>query len=152
MDRFLSTQTKKIDAKGRVSVPAVFRAVLARRGIEDLYGLQDFVFPAFSLGGPDLLDRYERQIATMDPFSQEAHALSLVIHGAGSFFRLDAEGRLSISDAIRDAAGITDQVAFVGRSDHFQIWDPERFETAQRDARERRIWAGAPAARNGETG
>ncbi|HKZ96123.1 MAG TPA: division/cell wall cluster transcriptional repressor MraZ, partial [Hyphomicrobiaceae bacterium] len=32
MDRFVSTFTNKIDAKGRVSVPAPFRAVLERDG------------------------------------------------------------------------------------------------------------------------
>lgn len=150
MDRFLSSQTNRIDAKGRVSVPAGFRAVMARHGIEELYGLKDFIFPAYSLGGPDLLDRFERQIATMDPFSPEAHGLSLVIHGGGAFFKLDGEGRLMVSDAIREAAGLEDMVTFVGRSDHFQIWNPAAFEAAQSEARDRRLKA--PVARDGETG
>jgi MraZ protein len=150
MNRFLSSQTKKIDAKGRVSVPAPFRAVLARQGIEELYGFQDFVFPAFSLGGPDILDRYERQIATLDPFSEEAHRMSLLIHGGGSFLKLDREGRLTITDFIRSYAGIEDEVTFVGRSDHFQLWEPKAFEAMQQSAREERTRGRSP--RNGETG
>lgn len=69
MDRFLSNVTNRIDAKGRVSVPSPFRSVLAQRGIQELYCLQDFAFPAISVGGPDLLERYERQIASMDAFA-----------------------------------------------------------------------------------
>ena len=83
MDRFLSNVTNRIDAKGRVSVPSPFRSVLAQRGIQELYCLQDFAFPAISVGGPDLLERYERQIAFMDSGSPEANAMSLLVHGGG---------------------------------------------------------------------
>ena len=37
MDRFVSHYTLRLDAKGRVSIPAPFRAVLARDGFEGLY-------------------------------------------------------------------------------------------------------------------
>ena len=100
MDRFLSHATNRIDAKGRVSVPAPFRAVLASRGIRELYGFQDFVFPAFSCGGVELLERYERQLAGMDPFSPEANRMSLLVHGGGVFMKLDSEGRLMVTDFI----------------------------------------------------
>ena len=37
MDRFVSNYTLRLDAKGRVSIPAPFRAVLARDGFDGLY-------------------------------------------------------------------------------------------------------------------
>jgi len=138
MNRFLSSATNRIDAKGRVSVPAPFRAVLAQRDIQELYCIQDFVFPAISVGGPDLLDRYERQISAEDPFAREGSEMSLLIHGGGIFMRLDAEGRLMVTDFIRDFTGITTEVCFVGRSDHFQLWQPQAFHEAQAAAREGR--------------
>lgn len=144
MNRFLSNATNRIDAKGRVSVPASFRSVLVAREIQELYCLQDFVYPAISVGGPDLLDRYERQIAAFDPFSPEANRMSLLVHGGGVFMRLDAEGRLMVTDFIRDFTGITSEVTFVGRSDHFQLWRPQAFLDAQAAAREGRF--GLPPA------
>lgn len=66
MNRFLSHVTNRIDAKGRVSVPSVFRAVLLEAGVRELYCFQDFVFPAISVGGPELLDRFEKQMAAED--------------------------------------------------------------------------------------
>ena len=139
MNRFLSNATNRIDAKGRVSVPASFRSVLAERGIQEVYCLQDFVYPAISVGGPDLLDRYERRIAASDPFSPEANRMSLLVHGGGVFMRLDAEGRLMVTDFIRDFTGISSEVTFVGRSDHFQLWQPQAFFEAQAAAREGRL-------------
>ncbi|MES5099625.1 division/cell wall cluster transcriptional repressor MraZ [Agrobacterium sp. BA1120] len=135
MGRFLSNVTNRIDAKGRVSVPSLFRSVLAERGIQELYCLQDFAFPAISVGGPDLLERYERQIASMDAFSPEANAMSLLVHGGGVFMKLDAEGRLMVTDFIREFTAITTEVTFVGRADHFQLWQPEAFHEAQKAAR-----------------
>lgn len=142
MSRFLSNATNRIDAKGRVSVPAVFRSVLAERNIQELYCFQDFVFPAISAGGPDLLDRFERQIAAEDPFSPDANAMSLLIHGGGVFMKLDAEGRLMVTDFIRDFTGITNEVTFVGRADHFQLWQPGAFRAMQAQARGERRLAG----------
>jgi MraZ protein len=135
MGRFLSNVTNRIDAKGRVSVPSLFRSVLAERGIQELYCLQDFAFPAISIGGPDLLERYERQIALMDAFSPEANAMSLLVHGGGVFMKLDAEGRLMVTDFIREFTGVTTDVTFVGRADHFQLWQPQAFHEAQAAAR-----------------
>ena len=37
MDRFVSNYTLRLDAKGRVSIPAPFRGVLVRDGFEGLY-------------------------------------------------------------------------------------------------------------------
>ena len=142
MSRFLSNATNRIDAKGRVSVPAAFRSVLAERGIRELYCFQDFVFPAISVGGSDLLDRFERQIAAEDPFSVAANQMSLLIHGGGIFLKLDAEGRLMVTDFIRDFTGIADEVTFVGRADHFQLWQPEAFRALQAAARGERRQAG----------
>ncbi|MDF1779276.1 MAG: division/cell wall cluster transcriptional repressor MraZ [Rhizobiaceae bacterium] len=152
MNRFLSNATNKVDAKGRVSVPAQFRNVLARLDIQELYAIQDFVFPAITVGGPDLLDRYERQIDGEDPFSPDANDMSLLIHGGGIFVKLDGEGRLMMNEFMRDYTGITDQVTFVGRSDHFQLWDPVCYEEKRQEALSRRL-AGRPArAGQGETG
>lgn len=138
MSRFLSHATNRIDSKGRVSVPAAFRSVLAQRNIQELYCFQDFVFPAISIGGSDLLERFERQIASEDPFSPEANRMSLLVHGGGVFMKLDAEGRLLVTNFVRDFTGIADEVAFVGRADHFQLWQPEAFQAAQAMAREGR--------------
>jgi|Transcript_2700 MraZ protein len=139
MNRFLSQVTKKVDAKGRVSVPSAFRTVLTRLDIRDLYVFQDFVFPAISVAGPEVLERFERHIDQGDPFSMEANKMSLLIHGGGVFMKLDGEGRLVVSDFIRDFAGITDQVTFVGRGDYFQLWEPSALTRMQDETRRERM-------------
>lgn len=145
MNRFLSHATNRIDAKGRVSVPAPFRSVLQERQIQELYGFQDFVFPAISIGGPELMERFERQLGGLDGFSQEAHQMSLLVHGGGVFMKLDQEGRLMVTDFIRSFTGITTEVTFVGRADYFQLWQPLAFQDAQAAARLAHQRRSAPA-------
>lgn len=131
--------TKKVDAKGRVSVPSAFRTVLTRLDIRDLYVFQDFVFPAISIAGPEVLERFERHIDQGDPFSPDANKMSLLIHGGGVFMKLDGEGRLAVTDFIRDFAGITNQVTFVGRGDYFQLWEPSALTRMQDETRRERM-------------
>ena len=145
MNRFLSHATNRIDAKGRVSVPAPFRSVLQERQIQELYGFQDFVFPAISIGGPELLERIERQLGGLDGFSEEAHQMSLLVHGGGVFMKLDSEGRLMVTDFIRSFTGIPTEVTFVGRADYFQLWQPQAFLNAQQAARLAHQRRSAPA-------
>lgn len=139
MDRFLSNAVNRIDAKGRVSVPAHFRSVLQKRGYADLYALRALELPALDVGGLDLLDRYEQRIAQEDPFLQAAEDMSFFVHGDGAFLKLDQDGRITVTDFLRDHTGITSDVAFVGRGSFFQIWEPSRLADYSRQARDRLV-------------
>ncbi|MER8722750.1 division/cell wall cluster transcriptional repressor MraZ [Mesorhizobium sp. M1027] len=137
MDRFLSNAVNRIDAKGRVSVPAHFRAVVQKRGYSELYALRCLDRPAMDVGGLDLLDRYEQRIAQEDPFLQTADDMSFFCHGDGTFLKLDQDGRITMSDFIREHTGISAEVAFVGRGNFFQIWEPGRLSAYGTEARAR---------------
>ena len=139
MDRFLSSAVNRIDAKGRVSVPAHFRSVLQKRGYSELYALRALDVAALDVGGMDLLDGYEKRIAQEDPFLQTADDMSFFAYGDGAFLKLDGDGRITVSDFIRDHTGITTDVAFVGRGHFFQIWEPECLKASGAEARSRLI-------------
>lgn len=137
MDRFLSNAVNRIDSKGRVSVPAHFRSVVQKRGYTQLYALRTLDAPAMDVGGPDLLDKYEERIAQEDPFLQTADDMSFFVHGDGTFLKLDQEGRISVTDFVREHTGISSEVAFVGRGHFFQIWEPERLRAHGEEVRAR---------------
>lgn len=137
MDRFLSSATNRIDAKGRVSVPAHFRTIVQKRGYTELYALRSLDTPSLDVGGPDLLDSLEKRIALEDPFLQTADDMSLLYHADGAFLKLDQDGRITVNDFIRDHTGIAGEVTFAGRGHFFQIWEPTRFLAHAQQARER---------------
>lgn len=137
MDRFLSSATNRIDAKGRVSVPAHFRAIVQKRGYGELYALRSLDTPSMDVGGPDLLDSFEKRIAQEDPFLQTADDMSLLYYADGAFLKLDQDGRITVTDFIREHTGISSEVAFVGRGNFFQIWEPSKLSAYGAEVRAR---------------
>jgi MraZ protein len=127
MDRFVSHYTLRLDAKGRISIPAPFRAVLARDGFPGLYCYRTLDQPALDAGGNALLAEIEALIGLFPPYSEEREQLAAALYSTSEVLKLDGEGRVSLTDALKSHAGIADAAAFVGLGHKFQIWEPERF-------------------------
>ena len=92
--------------------------------------------PTVEAGGKALLEAGEAKLATLDPFSSEYEYYSFLLHGDSDQLKIDGEGRIILTDQIRNHAGIEDRVAFVGRGHFFQLWEPGRFEAYRMAARE----------------
>jgi len=127
MDRFVSNITLRLDSKGRVSIPAQFRSVLARDGFDGLYCYPALDQPAIDAGGNALLAEIDRLIGRFPPYSTEREELLVALYGTSETLRIDSEGRVSLTDGLRGHAGLTDAISFVGLGHKFQIWAPERF-------------------------
>jgi MraZ protein len=140
---FLSTFVNKVDRKGRVSVPAPFRAALADQSYQGIIAYPSLSDPAIDAFGRDMLDQLSRQRVerTMDDGDFERVLLGgarddLVetVMAMAHELPFDGEGRIVLPGALAEAAGITDRAAFVGRGARFQIWAPDAFETHQQQA------------------
>ena len=127
MDRFVSYYTLRLDAKGRVSVPATFRAVLKRDGFGGLYCYPALDRPALDAGGKALMAENEALIASLPPTSPERDRFSLSLYGTSETLKFDREGRVTLTETLKAQAGIVDAVTFVGLGHKFQIWEPKRF-------------------------
>ena len=134
MDRFVSSYTLRLDAKGRVSIPAPYRAVLARDGFDGLYCYPALDQPAVDAGGNALLAEIETLIARFPSYSDERDAFTLSLYGTSETFKIDGEGRVILSDALKAHARIADAIAFVGLGHKFQIWEPGRFRAQLAEA------------------
>ena len=127
MDRFVSHYMLRLDAKGRVSVPAPFRAVLARDGFDGLYCYPAPDRPALDAGGNALLTEIEALIAGFSPYSDQREKFSLAFFGTSETLKIDGEGRVQLTETLKAHAAIVDTVSFVGLGHKFQIWEPGRF-------------------------
>ncbi|MFC0283941.1 division/cell wall cluster transcriptional repressor MraZ [Camelimonas abortus] len=137
MDRFVSNFTNRLDSKGRVSIPAPFRAVLARDGFEGLYVHPGLDSPALDAGGNALLSEINGLLDALSPYSEERDLLSTALLGTSEILKIDPEGRVVLPEQLKAHAGITDAVTFVGHGHKFQMWEPERFRRHLEEAKER---------------
>ncbi len=127
MDRFVSHFQNRLDAKGRVSIPASFRAVLVRDGFEGLYVHPSLDADAVDCGGHALLRDIDDLLERHSPYSVERDLFSTALLGTSEILKVDPEGRVVLSETVRAYAGITTEVTFVGQGHKFQIWEPSRF-------------------------
>ncbi len=124
MDRFVSSFTNRLDAKGRVSIPAPFRGVMTRDGYEGLYVHPSLEAQALDAGGNGLLAEIDALIARLPPFSDERDHFSTALYGMSEVLKVDPEGRVGLTESLKAHAGITDAVTFVGLGHKFQFGDP----------------------------
>src|SRR5438874_8281 len=114
MDQFVSHYLLRLDAKGRISVPALFRAVLARDGFEGLYCYPALDRPALDAGGNALLAEIQMLIAGYAPYSEQREQFALSLYGTSETLKIDSEGRVVLTETLKAHAGITDAATFVG--------------------------------------
>ena len=142
MALFLSTYTNKVDKKGRVSVPASFRAVLANQNFAGIVAYGSFINPCIEACGIDRLENLYNSIDSLDPFSSERDAFVTTILGGSVQISFDSEGRVMLPEALIETANITEKATFVGKGATFEIWQPdsfkEHFEKARKEALEKR--------------
>ena len=148
MEQFVSHHLLRLDAKGRVSVPASFRAVLARDGFDGLHCHPALDRPALDAGGNALIAEIEALIAGFPPYSEQREQFSLALFGTSETLKIDGEGRVVLTETLKSHAGIADAAAFVGLGHKFQIWEPGRFRAELAEATEKvRAFRQGPGAR-----
>lgn len=142
MALFLSTYVNRIDKKGRVSVPASFRAALEASGSPVLYVTPHHELPAIDGNSAAWMEQLVSRLDELPMFSRERSNLEHTILGKTRDLALDPEGRISLPKALLDKAGIEEQVAFVGLGRYFQIWNPDALEAHRSRAEEETVSGG----------
>lgn len=146
MDKFVGTFTNKIDRKGRVSLPAEFRAVLQRQNANSVALMPALNADAVAGGGDRYLDTLHARIEGLDPLSDEFNDWIDYVMPNVRQVNWDETGRLVLPEALVSHAGLGEQAVFVGRYDHFQVWHPQAWEARQAEVsarhRDRRGGAG----------
>jgi MraZ protein len=134
---FSSSATNKVDAKGRVSIPAPFRKVLQGEGSSVLVLVPEITGrPVVEGFGEAHFAKLAASLEEMNPYSPEYDALANVVFGAAHQLPLDDTGRIILPQEFRDLTGITDMAQFVGRANTFQIWNPETYQAGMAEMRE----------------
>jgi MraZ protein len=139
MALFNGTFVQNFDAKGRVSVPALFRAAL-RAGASTPTSQSDgpvsiplVLRPSEKAQCIEALTETRHQalvaeLEKLDPLSEEYDQLATVLFADAYPIETDKEGRIIVNDALLGFAGISraGSVAFVGMGTRFQLWHPDK--------------------------
>jgi len=126
MATFVGSYENKVDAKGRVSVPARFRDEIREQSYQGIV-----VSPSSDPGAIDACD-YLRltdvSAALDDPdlYTPEERLRAERTIARSTLLPFDENGRVQLPQALIAQAGIEGVALFTGIGPTFQIWHPER--------------------------
>ncbi len=125
---FMDTIFNKVDAKGRVSLPADYRAIV-KEAASEIVCYRSLTSPCIEGCLEDLLEKLAQDMEnSLDFFSQEQDDLTNLIFGDAKRQTFDSTGRIMLSEKLLKHADITDCAVFVGKGRKFQIWNPENWK------------------------
>lgn len=134
--RFRGSDTFKVDAKGRVSIPAPFRRVIEASDPDWREGLRPNIVVVYGGARQDWLEVYtmraieeiDEQIEDMQRGSPERLLLEERMYGQSVETQIDEDGRLVLPQRLREKVGLTSEAFFISAGDYFKIWKPETYE------------------------
>jgi MraZ protein len=136
MPLFLSTYANKIDKKGRVSVPAPFRASLAGQSYQGVVLFKATSHPCIEGFDFATMEELSARLDHFDLFSNQQDDLATAIFAEAVQCPFDSEGRIGVPMPLLEFAQISEAATFVGLGRKFQIWDSVAFEARRQSARE----------------
>ena len=113
-----------IDDKGRLAVPARFRAQLegglvVARWLDACLAI--FPIPAWEV--------IAAKVASLPVTDPNARLLQRRLFAQATETELDKQGRVLVPQNLRDLAGLAGEAVVVGGQDHAEIWAPARWDS-----------------------
>ena len=110
-----------LDIKGRIFMPSKFRddmsdGFVATKGMERTMAI-------YSRKEWERIEAAVRKLPTA-----EARNFRLVMSSGAAELEIDKQGRFVIPQKLREYANLEGDVAFIGLSDHIEIWTKERWD------------------------
>ena len=137
MELFVSTFVNKIDKKGRVSLPSIFRSALPKNYSNEIILLKSLRKKAIEGLSVLRVNEIASRINNLDFFSVEHDDFTTSIFSEMIPTNLDKEGRFLLPEYLKNYALIKDVAAFFGQGYFFQIVNPKTAKDLQQKSRDR---------------
>ena len=134
---FLSIFENRLDKKGRVSVPASYRAHLSSLGYNGIICFPSFNNQSIEAWSQDRIEKISNSIDTLNPFDEKKDYFATSILSESINLQFDSEGRILLGQKLLKHAKIKNSMLFVGQGKTFQIWEPINFEKFRVTARKK---------------
>ena len=139
MELFVSHFVNKIDKKGRISFPSLFRNALPKANKNEIILYKSLKHNSVEGCSVQRINEIAKRINSLDFFSEDQEDFSTSIFSEIIPTNLDKEGRFLIPELLKEYSNIADEVTFIGQGHYFQIWEPKAALKRQEKSRERLI-------------
>lgn len=123
-----------MDAKGRISLPARFRELLAARSENFLVltvGVHD---PALWCFTPSSWAAFQDKVAALPMMSAQARSLRHTLIANAQDCPLDGAGRVLVPPMLRQFAGLSGNSVWAGVLDRIELWNAQSWQKRSEEA------------------
>lgn len=128
-----------IDAKGRTSLPARYREVLAHAK-EKRVVLTSALDPCLVAYAMSEWTAFEEKLSKLPQFDRAVQKLKRIYVSGAVDCEIDDSGRILVPPTLREYAGLQKDVLWAGNGKYAELWDKKRwlshFETTEDERRE----------------
>jgi MraZ protein len=124
-----------MDSKGRTSLPARFRDVLAASDDKRMV-VTTALEPCLVAYPYSGWNAFEKKLASLPTFDPAVVQIKRLYVASAVECPVDSHGRILIPPVLREYAGISREVVWSGMVDFVEIWDQGRWQKAFKDARD----------------
>ncbi|MEG1609902.1 MAG: division/cell wall cluster transcriptional repressor MraZ [Bilophila sp.] len=125
---FRGQSYRNLDPKGRLMLPAEFRDVLLERSPEGAFVLTTFDGCIVGYPQPQWLE-LEEKFSRLRNSSRKIRDFRRLVLGGAQEQTLDPQGRVRLSRAHMEYAGLDHEIIVLGQGSTFEIWDQATFKT-----------------------
>jgi MraZ protein len=125
---FRGHETTRIDEKGRLKVPNVFRSLLEQKYGRDMF-LTSLTGEYVRIYPMPVWTAIEEKLGQMPSTHPSRLRFLDRINFFGQIGELDAQGRLLIPARLRDTATMIGDVDVIGQYNYLDVWNHDRFLT-----------------------
>ncbi|MDH5525935.1 MAG: division/cell wall cluster transcriptional repressor MraZ [Nitrospirota bacterium] len=123
---FLGRESNRMDAKGRLAIPAKFREVVGQGA--RLVVTRKVLDPCLEVYSEERWKAFMDQLQALSQVKPEARQYRRLIYSGAEVCSLDRQGRILIPAHLRDYAALGREAVLVGNGDTFEIWDESRWQ------------------------
>lgn len=124
---FRGVSALSLDDKGRVVIPARYRAFVAGPCQRHLVVTIDTQEPCLLVYPVDAWNEIQGQIESLPSFHPLARRIQRLLIGHATDVEVDGNGRMLVPPFLRSYAGLAHKVVFLGQGKKFELWDEERW-------------------------
>ena len=139
MDLFVSNFVYKIDKKGRISFPSIFRSALPKNNKNEIILYKSLKHKSIEGCSSQRIYQIAERINSLDFFSDDQDDFSTSVFSEIIPTNLDKEGRFLIPENLKKYADISYEATFIGQGYYFQIWEPTAAVLKQTESRKRLV-------------
>lgn len=129
---FLGEFEYKIDDKGRVPIPPIFRRELSDKRLILTQGVEKCI----NSYTPSEWKKLADSLTTGSVTRSKLRRLSRVVFATAFRLEIDGQGRIALPVTLRQYAGIEDEAIIVGVNTSFELWNRELWEEEKATSQE----------------